>query len=175
MVVPCHLLSTAPAGVVVHCEVLRAMTTSLIAIGLRAIVFRDPGAAYLLGEACATGDWYRGKGLKSHRTALRWYHQAALAGHRDAQYELGFMKLLGEGTAADPAEGVRWMRAAADHGHAEAIRVLADSYARGQFGIAPDAQLAEDWGHRLEAHLAVHPEDRRDFEREAALSPEDDE
>lgn len=154
-----------------HPEVLRAMTTSLIAIGLRAIVFRDPSAAYLLGEAFATGNWYRGKGLKSHRAALRWYHQAALAGNRDAQYELGFMKLLGEGTAADPAEGVRWMRAAADQGHADAIRVLADSYAQGQFGIAPDTELAAQWQGQLESHLAEHPEDRRDFEREDVQPP----
>lgn len=76
---------------------------------------------------------------------------------------LGLMYLLGGGVPHDPAEGVRLMTAAAEHGYPEPIRVLADSYASGQFGVELDEGLAAQWAATLAAHLRAHPEDRRAF------------
>jgi len=68
---------------------------------------RDLGALY------ATGDW---TGPHDAVRAAEWYRRAAERGHPDAQYNLGFMYLLGEGVTSDAAEGLRWLRRAADQG-----------------------------------------------------------
>lgn len=52
--------------------------------------------------------------------AVKWYFEAARAGHRDAQYALGLMFLAGKGVVQSQEEGVAWIRRAAALGHREA-------------------------------------------------------
>ena len=100
---------------------------------------RDLGALY------ATGDW---TGPRDAIRAAEWYQRAAERGHPDAQYNLGFMCLLGEGVEANPDEGLRWLKRSADQGDECAIRLLADLYCNGKWAIPADAVEAELWQER---------------------------
>jgi len=100
---------------------------------------RDLGALY------ATGDW---TGPRDSVRAIEWYRRAAERGHPDAQYNLGFMYLLGEGVQIDPQEGLKWLRRSADQEDECAIRLLADLYRDGKHGIAADAVEAQLWQER---------------------------
>jgi TPR repeat protein len=100
---------------------------------------RDLGALY------ATGDW---TGPRDSVHAVEWYRRAAERGHPDAQYNLGFMCLTGEGVEANPNEGLRWLKRSADQGDECAIRLLADLYRNGKYGIPADAVEAQLWQER---------------------------
>ncbi len=100
---------------------------------------RDLGALY------ATGDW---TGPKDPAQGAEWYRKAALSGHPDAEYNLGFMYLLGEGVPPDPEEGLRWLRRSADHGYGFSFRLLADLYRNGYYGVPVDIEEADRWDEK---------------------------
>jgi hypothetical protein len=100
---------------------------------------RDLGAFY------GSGDW---TGPHDAIRAAEWYRRAAERGHADAQYNLGFMYLLGEGVSSDPAEGLRWLRLAADQGESASFRLLADLYRNGYYGVSVDPAEAARWDER---------------------------
>jgi TPR repeat protein len=52
--------------------------------------------------------------------AAKWYHQAAVAGNRDAQYSLGLLFMAGKGVVKSTAEANYWMQQAARAGHPDA-------------------------------------------------------
>jgi len=97
---------------------------------------RDLGALY------ATGDW---TGPRDAVRAAEWFRRAAERGHLDAQYNLGFMYLRGEGLPANPTEGLQWLRRSADQGDESAIRLLADLYRLGGYGVTADHEEARVW------------------------------
>jgi uncharacterized protein len=97
---------------------------------------RDLGALY------ATGDW---TGPHDPVRAAEWYRRAAERGHVDAQYNLGFMYLCGEGMPSDPLEGLRWLHCAANQGDEQSLRLLADLYRNGYHGVPLDLDEAERW------------------------------
>lgn len=98
-----------------------------------------------LGALHATGDW---TGPRDAVRAAECYRRAAERGHPDAQYNLGFMCLLGEGVEANPTEALRWLKLSADQGDECAIRLLADLYRNGQYGVSADAVEAQLWYER---------------------------
>ena len=98
-----------------------------------------------LGALFATGDW---TGPRDVVRAAEWYRRAAERGHADAEYNLGFMYLLGEGVQTDPDEGLRWLRRSADQGGETAIRLLADLYRNGIYGVSADHVEARRWQER---------------------------
>ena len=75
-----------------------------------------------LGALFATGDW---TGPHDSARAAEWYRLAAERGHPDAQYNLGFMYLRGEGVETDPNEGSRWLQRSAGQGAEQSLRLLA--------------------------------------------------
>ena len=101
---------------------------------------RDLGALY------ATGDWTR---AKDPAKAVMWYRLAAERGHDDAQYNLGFMYVLGEGTSQDITEGLRWLELSARQGNSQSMRLLADLYGNGYYGISVDLDRAAHWEELL--------------------------
>lgn len=101
-----------------------------------------------LGTLYATGDW---TGPRDLDRAAEWYRRAAERGHSDAQYNLGFMYLLGEGVPKDHEEGLRWLRLAADQGYESSFRLLADLYRNGCYGIPMDLEEAARWDERHRA------------------------
>lgn len=98
-----------------------------------------------LGAFYATGDW---TGPKDLTAAVRWYRLAAAQGNAAAQFDLGWMRLAGEGEPADIAEGVRWLEEADRNGHRDAADFLAGCYADGSYGIPRDAGRAARWAER---------------------------
>ncbi|HEX8144122.1 MAG TPA: tetratricopeptide repeat protein [Pyrinomonadaceae bacterium] len=98
-----------------------------------------------LGALFATGDWSEGK---DEARAVEWYMKAAQQGHAEAQYDLGFMLLVGEGVAADASRGLEWLIKAAEQEDYSACRLLADIYADGLFGLERDARKALYWKER---------------------------
>ena len=99
-------------------------------------------AQHHVGACYATGNW---DGPKDEAEAVKWYTQAAAAGHAMSQYDLGFMLLLGEGTEKDTRKGLWWMEQAAGNGGTYAARLLTDVYREGIFGIEPDREKALRW------------------------------
>jgi TPR repeat protein len=77
-----------------------------------------------------------------------WYRRAADRGHAEAQYNLGFMYLLGEGVPSDSAEGLRWLRLAADQGDVSSFLLLADLYRYGRYGVTLNNTQADQWDER---------------------------
>jgi TPR repeat protein len=90
---------------------------------------RDLGAYY------ATGWW---SGPRDSAKAADWYRRAADRGHPDAQYNLGFMNLLGEGVPANFHEGLRLLRLAADQNELASLRLLAELHRSGDYGVPVD-------------------------------------
>lgn len=117
------------------------------------------GARYATGEQ---GDWPE---LLNPRTALRWYERGARLGDPECQYDLGFMYILGEGTAPDPRAGLALLERAASQGFCEAIRLLADLFSTGAHRVAADPIEVERWSRALAEHLARNPDDKRAHER----------
>lgn len=93
----------------------------------------DPDAMYNLGQA------YRlGRGVPTDLAkAQLWYTRAARAGHLDAQASLGIL-LFQNGTRA---EGLRWLRTAADRGDARGQLLVGTALFNGD-SIARDPALA---------------------------------
>jgi len=98
-----------------------------------------------LGAYFATGDW---TGPKDPVLAIQWYRRAAERGQSDAQYNLGFMYVLGEGIQSDSEEGLRWLRLAAAQGEGAAMRLMADLYRHGYHGVPVDPLQAAEWDRR---------------------------
>jgi len=71
-------------------------------------------------------------------------------GNADAQGNLGYMYVTGEGVPQDHAEAVRWYRLAADQGLAEAQSMLGMLYYYGLLGVPEDNVEAVKW-YRLAA------------------------
>lgn len=117
---------------------------------LRAGELGSRGAQRTLGAMFATGDWSREQdrtGPKEPALGLHWYKLAAQRGHVDAQYNLGFMCLLGEGTEPDVNEGLHWLHLSAMHGDWSARRLLADLYRNGYYGVPKNIEESKRWEH----------------------------
>jgi TPR repeat protein len=123
---------------------------------------RDLGALY------ATGDW---TGPKDPALGAEWYRKAALSGHPDAEYNLGFMYLLGEGVPPDPEEGLRWLRRSADHGYGVSFRLLADLYRNGYYGVPVNIEEADRWDEKYRIFNPGHW--AKDKEAEKTAQPGD--
>jgi len=62
----------------------------------------------------------------------------------DAQHNLGVMHMLGDGTSKDFAEGIKWLRKAADQGHGGAQANLGIALFNGD-GVPKDEIEAYAW------------------------------
>ena len=79
----------------------------------------DAASQFRLGEMCAAGKG----GARSSRAALKYYHDAALQGHVEAQFRVGNMYRSGT-VVFNSSEANNWYRKAAEQGHAEAQYTL---------------------------------------------------
>jgi hypothetical protein len=121
---------------------------------LRAGELGSVNAQRQLGAAYATGEW---SGPKDLAEAMRWYRLAAEQGEAEAQYDLGFMLLLGEGGPKNAQEGLMWLERAGELGEDNAFRLLLDCYENGYCDVPVDAAKASLWRGRLEEYDRLHP------------------
>jgi TPR repeat protein len=85
---------------------------------------------------------------KDHAKAVHLWRSAARLGNADAQCSLG-RELIESQNPDEVAEGVRWLRSAADQGNGSAHYELANLYETGRGGLPEDKQQAER--HRARA------------------------
>ena len=116
---------------------------------LRAGELGSVNAQGLLGCLYATGDCSWPMDLAK---AAAWYRRAAERGDRSAQYELGFMLLLGEGEPKNTDEGLLWLERAGELGNTDACKLLADCYEKEAFDVPLNAAKAARWRDRLEEY-----------------------
>jgi uncharacterized protein len=95
-------------------------------------------AQYDLAATLATGN--DGAETPDLPAAFHWYQRAALAGHPEAQFNLAFMLLEGEGCSTDQDEAIRWLNLAHSRGHAQAGRLLDDIDKAGYPGAEADGR-----------------------------------
>jgi uncharacterized protein len=102
----------------------------------------DPDAAFNLGQA------YRlGRGVPTNLAAAKtWFERAADKGHVDAQTTLGLL-LFQNG---DQAEGLRWLKNAADKGEPRALLVYGTALVNGD-GVTQDPVLGYAYVSRAAA------------------------
>ncbi|UCE31502.1 MAG: sel1 repeat family protein, partial [Burkholderiales bacterium] len=77
------------------------------------------GSMYAFGQGVPAAQLER-----ADRLAATWYFAAARQGHVEAQYGLGVLFIAGKGVQRDEAEALKWMRRAADQGHADALNYV---------------------------------------------------
>jgi TPR repeat protein len=70
--------------------------------------------------------------------------EMAAAGDMKSQVQIGLAYLTGDGVAKDDAEGVKWLRKAADQDNPVAERYLAEMYFKGR-GVPADNTEAAKW------------------------------
>lgn len=81
--------------------------------------------------------------------ALTLYRKSAEQGNPDGMFGLGTMLLSGEGSKKkEPLLGREWIQKAAEHGHKQAINVIAQAYLKAELGLQEadrDTQAAFQW------------------------------
>ena len=87
-------------------------------------------------------------GLKDEAKAVQWYTKAAESGDAEAQYNLGLMIVIGEGTEKDLKKGIRWMEQAVANGYELSAHVLSIIYREGMYGIKPNRAKAASWNKK---------------------------
>ena len=103
---------------------------------------RKASKTYSVREMYEKGQRFYDKG--NYQEALKWYTMAAKNGYPDAQSELGFMYLNGEGTRVNKAEAVIWLTKAGDNGDAMAQQALGYMYKNGD-GVPQNMAEAKKW------------------------------
>ncbi|MEZ5583496.1 MAG: SEL1-like repeat protein [Candidatus Competibacteraceae bacterium] len=92
----------------------------------------------------------RGVGIEGSLGATRaieLWRTAAQRGSSQAMYELGRALLLGDGIAADRAQAEHWLAESGEHGHGQAMELLAHVY-RGDYGEPRDLSRYVHWLER---------------------------
>lgn len=81
-------------------------------------------AMYFIGNMYVFGDKLPKSIADPDQEAAKWYFEAARRSVPEAEYGLGLLFLAGKGVVQDQEEAMRWIRLAADHGHAGARSFL---------------------------------------------------
>lgn len=82
-------------------------------------------AMYFIGTMYVFGDKIPKTVADPDQEAARWFFEAASRDHAEAEYGLGLLFLAGKGVVQDQEEALKWIRRAAEHGHATARSFLA--------------------------------------------------
>ena len=103
---------------------------------------RNTSRTYTTREMFEMGKSFYDKG--NYTEALNWYKKAAENGSSDAQSELGFMYMNGEGTPVNKSEGAKWLLKASENGDFLAQRALGFMYKNGD-GVPQNISESNKW------------------------------
>jgi len=103
---------------------------------------RNAAKTYTAREMYEKGQRFYDKG--NYREAIKWFTKAAKNGYPDAQSELGFMYMNGEGVPVNKSEGAKWLTKAGDNGDAMAQQALGYMYKNGD-GVPQNMAEAKKW------------------------------
>ncbi len=81
-------------------------------------------------------------------TRLRSLTKRAEKGDGEAQYTLGLMMVIGDGTEKDLKKGIEWMEQAARSGYQLSAHVLSIIYREGMYGMKPSRTKAAAWNKK---------------------------
>lgn len=96
--------------------------------------------------------------------ALKLYRNLAEQGNAVAQYKLGYMYFLGQGTQKNDQEAARWTRRAAEQGHAAAQLSLGLMYKNGE-GVAISSAEAVRWIRKAAEQGLPEAQAEEDYEK----------
>jgi hypothetical protein len=90
-----------------------------------------------------------GGGARELKEAFQWYQKAAEKDHAKAQFALGLMYELGEGTDKNLPKALEWHKKAAEKAIGDAQLKLAQFYEKGipELNLKEDQELAFKWYH----------------------------
>ncbi len=94
-------------------------------------------AQFQLGNMYAYGLAELPEGADIYRVAAQWYFEAARQGLAEAQYSLGILFLTGSGVQLSQEEALKWIRRAAEQGHADAKAYLDGGKGHAASGVKP--------------------------------------
>ena len=106
-----------------------------------------------------------------------FHYAASYFGDPDGQYNLARLYMTGQGTGRDPRQAARWMKLAAEKGHAPARAVFGDMLLRGGEGVPRQPVLGLMWllagarGRRSEPRALDHRAARRGLRRRRRSRP----
>ena len=123
-------------------QIKRNVQRTTSKINKRGSLSKKTSRTYTTREMVEMGQSFYDKG--NYTEAMNWYKKAAENGSSDAQSELGFMYLNGEGTPVDKTEGAKWLIKAGDNGDAMAQRALGYMYRNGD-GVYKSELEANKW------------------------------
>lgn len=103
---------------------------------------RKAAKTYTAREMYEMGQSFYDKG--DYKEAMSWYLKAAENGYSDAQSELGFMYMNGEGVPVNKSEGAKWLIKAGENGDAMAQRALGFMYKNGD-GVYKSETESQKW------------------------------
>lgn len=163
--------STCPATFRLFGLLLALMIAPALA-GEPAALMDKGNVAFRLGDLASAMAWYREAAeagfapaqaklafvldhAEENEEAVAWFAKAAEQGNAEGQFGLARMLAAGEGIARDPAQALRWMKAAADQDFPPALSGLALWLEGGIKGIAADARDAARYWLRA-AELGDH-------------------
>lgn len=89
--------------------------------------------------------------------AARLYQAAASQDDAEGHAGLANAYLTGRGVAKDEKRAWQHFSKAAELGHAPSMEVVANAYAKGQFGLAVDPDKAQQWRQRAARPAASTP------------------
>lgn len=95
---------------------------------------------------CMLGDVYYYSG--NLEASAFWYLKSAEQGYPGGQYKIALAYLDGEGVSQNNAQGLLWLRKAADNNYADAQDALAIIYGFGKNGIQRDVNEFVKWALR---------------------------
>ncbi|MBU0992502.1 MAG: SEL1-like repeat protein [Proteobacteria bacterium] len=99
----------------------------------------EPMAQFKMGV-----HYHKKNNPEAFKQAAYWYCRAAEQDLPEAQYNLGYLYLEGQGMAKDVESGIRWIKKAANQGFTMAQYELGAFYQAGLF-VKQDFQSAFDW------------------------------
>lgn len=100
-------------------------------------------AQFFLGQVYFMRRW-----VGDDQKAFTYYREAALQGHTEAQYNVGWCYFSGFGVEPDNDEAFRWIRKSAEKGYSKAQEGMGLAYYFGDRGMEQDYKLAANWFER---------------------------
>lgn len=89
--------------------------------------------------------YYRANPLiRDYKKAFKWYKRAAMLGHVDSMFQVGYMYENGRGVEKDISKALEWYMKAAQYNHKSAMNNIGYLYENGE-GIEKDINMAITW------------------------------
>jgi hypothetical protein len=82
--------------------------------------------------------------IRDYKKAFKWYKRAAMLGHIDSMFQVGYMYENGRGVEKDTSKALKWYMRAAQFNHKSAMNNIGYLYENGE-GVEKDINRAITW------------------------------